>query len=186
MFLRSLGSTSRALFTQRSLTRGLASGPSGSSLTDLELLNIPGTPTPPGHTSNGPLSNPKFNAQLPSNPLHNARVVEQHFGTDHAPIDYRDDKWWTSLVSQGAGGSRTAPPQPGNQYSGRSIAVGRGGDVAGAFRKLSVRLSRTGLKADVRRSEYHEKPSEKKRRLASERHRRRFQEMVCCLLRRVI
>lgn len=36
----------------------------------------------------------------------------------------------------------------------------------------------SGLIRDVKRSERHEKPSQKKQRLQSERHRRRFQEEV--------
>jgi ribosomal protein S21 len=46
------------------------------------------------------------------------------------------------------------------------------------IRRLSGLLARTGVKKYVRRSEFYEKPSERKRRLGTERHRRRFQEMV--------
>jgi len=39
-------------------------------------------------------------------------------------------------------------------------------------------LSRTGVRNDVRNSEYYEKPHVMRNRQKSERHRRRFQEMV--------
>lgn len=65
----------------------------------------------------------------------------------------------------------------GNQYSGRSIKV-YSNDVMLPIRRLSGLLARTGVKKYVRRSEFYEKPSERKRRLGTERHRRRFQEMV--------
>jgi ribosomal protein S21 len=39
-------------------------------------------------------------------------------------------------------------------------------------------LSRTGVRNDVRNSEYFEKPHVMRNRQKSERHRRRFQEMV--------
>jgi ribosomal protein S21 len=56
------------------------------------------------------------------------------------------------------------------------------GDVVGAIRRLNGMLGRTGVKKHVRRGEYYEMPSEKRRRVASERHRRRFQEMVSFIL----
>ena len=39
-------------------------------------------------------------------------------------------------------------------------------------------LTRTGVRKDVRDSEYFEKPHVRRNRQKSERHRRRFQEMV--------
>jgi ribosomal protein S21 len=39
-------------------------------------------------------------------------------------------------------------------------------------------LSRTGVRNDVRNSEFYEKPHVMRNRQKSERHRRRFQEMV--------
>ena len=39
-------------------------------------------------------------------------------------------------------------------------------------------LSRTGIKKEMKRKEYYESPSEKRVRVASERHRRRFAHMV--------
>lgn len=51
----------------------------------------------------------------------------------------------------------------------------------GRIRQLSMTLSRAGVKKYVRRSEFFERPSERKRRLGTERHRRRFQEMVSAI-----
>jgi ribosomal protein S21 len=66
----------------------------------------------------------------------------------------------------------------GNQYSGRSIEA-REGNFIGAYRRLSGILSRNRVRKELRLNEYHEKGSEMKRRLKSERHRRRFQDLVC-------
>jgi ribosomal protein S21 len=114
-------------------------------------------------------------------------MIEEELSAGRAPTRQNDDSWWHALNNRSSGPyqsrNATAAAIPGNQYSGRSISTTKGPwEVMNAFRQLGGRLARSGLKADVRRSEYHEKPSEKKRRLASERHRRRFQEMVCRFL----
>jgi len=43
---------------------------------------------------------------------------------------------------------------------------------------LMARLGRNSIKKELRLGEFYEKPSDRKRRLAMERHRRRFQELV--------
>lgn len=65
----------------------------------------------------------------------------------------------------------------GTPYSGRSVDVGNKG-FAGAYRILQARLSRNRIKRELRLAEYHEKGSERRRRLKSERHRRRFADLV--------
>ncbi|KAL7422454.1 hypothetical protein Q5752_003102 [Cryptotrichosporon argae] len=65
---------------------------------------------------------------------------------------------------------------PGSAYSGRSSAA-RGG-YAAAYGRVMGALQRAGVRRELRLQEYYEKPSKRKVRLASERHRRRFQEEV--------
>jgi ribosomal protein S21 len=86
------------------------------------------------------------------------------------------DNWWTA----GSTRSATSPlaKLPGNQYSGRSIAIKGGRGFQQSYRQLMGVLSRTGVRNDVRNSEYFEKPHVMRNRQKSERHRRRFQEMV--------
>jgi len=82
------------------------------------------------------------------------------------------DAWWRKTdhaLNRNLG-------KPGNQYSGRSVRVGKDYNVA--YNKVGSILSRTGTKDEIRRAAYYEKPSERKTRLNSERWRRRFQEMV--------
>jgi ribosomal protein S21 len=66
---------------------------------------------------------------------------------------------------------------PGNQYSGRSI-VARDGNFTAAYRRLSGIMNRNKIRKELRLGEHHEKGSERRRRLKSERHRRRFAELV--------
>jgi len=54
----------------------------------------------------------------------------------------------------------------------------RGNDFAPQYKRLQIMLARTRIKNELRRKEYYESPSEKRVRLASERHRRRFAHMV--------
>lgn len=67
--------------------------------------------------------------------------------------------------------------QTGNQYSGRSV-VSRDGNFSLAYRRLSGIMSRNRIRKELRLGEHHEKGSERRRRLKSERHRRRFAELV--------
>ena len=67
--------------------------------------------------------------------------------------------------------------ETGNQYSGRSVQA-RDGNFAGAYRRLSGILGRNRIKKELRLGEHHEKGSERSRRLKSERHRRRFADLV--------
>lgn len=56
----------------------------------------------------------------------------------------------------------------------------RSGDqgVSVALRRLSGILTRNRVKRELKLGEYYEKGSERKKRLAVERHRRRFQDLV--------
>ncbi|KLO18584.1 hypothetical protein SCHPADRAFT_993473 [Schizopora paradoxa] len=66
--------------------------------------------------------------------------------------------------------------QPGNTYSGRSVEV-NDGDIGNAFRRLDAIMGRNNVWAELRKTR-HERKGEKRRRLESERWRRRFKEEV--------
>jgi ribosomal protein S21 len=85
------------------------------------------------------------------------------------------DSWWSARA---IGSSPNSNRLPGNQYTGRSIQIKGGRGFQQAYRQLMGVLSRTGVRNDVRNSEYYEKPHVMRNRQKSERHRRRFQEMV--------
>ncbi|KAH9951322.1 hypothetical protein B0H21DRAFT_818376 [Amylocystis lapponica] len=69
------------------------------------------------------------------------------------------------------------PKRPNNAYSGRSVAV-YGNDAAGAFGKLRRILSQNSVMQELRMAERHEKKGDKRRRLKSQRWRRRFAHEV--------
>ncbi|KDN50819.1 hypothetical protein K437DRAFT_293524 [Tilletiaria anomala UBC 951] len=66
---------------------------------------------------------------------------------------------------------------PNDPTSGRSVPVGHG-DVQGAYRILGSILKRNNIRGELRLGERYEKPNQMRRRKASERHRRRFADMI--------
>lgn len=70
---------------------------------------------------------------------------------------------------------------PGNQFSGRQLLKGadRYFEFGVAYRRLNRKLIDSNVRRELQLGEFYEKPGDRKRRLRSERHRRRFQEMVC-------
>jgi ribosomal protein S21 len=62
--------------------------------------------------------------------------------------------------------------------TGRSVAVTGRDTVANAYRKLSSVISRNNVRKELRMGERHEKKGPKRRRLSSERWRRRFAHEV--------
>jgi hypothetical protein len=79
------------------------------------------------------------------------------------------DKWWRGndlAVHYG---------KPGNQFTGRSLPSR---NFQATFGALSGLLSRSGALKEHKALEWYEKPSARRVRLNSERHRRRFQENV--------
>ena len=86
-----------------------------------------------------------------------------------------------------AGKSNPPPPAPYvpepspiklNSSVGRTISVNsqRGMDVGRAFRALEIQCARNSVKRDFMRQRFHERPGLKRKRLKSERWRRRFKE----------
>jgi len=69
-----------------------------------------------------------------------------------------------------------------NAFTGRSVAVTRGivgGDsVVSAYKKLTNILRTNGLYKTVRQQKRHEKKGVKRRRLASEGHRKKFAQII--------
>lgn len=64
------------------------------------------------------------------------------------------------------------------KYAGRSEVVNAFGGLQSAIGKLGRTLAQNKVRQEVRLVERYEKPTDKRRRLKSERHRRRFAEMV--------
>ncbi|CAL1704790.1 unnamed protein product [Somion occarium] len=67
------------------------------------------------------------------------------------------------------------PPGP---YAGRSVAVSGGKPFGSAYVELQQILRRNLVSYELRLAERHEKKGYKRRRLASDRHRRRFAHEV--------
>ncbi|EDR14824.1 uncharacterized protein LACBIDRAFT_292250 [Laccaria bicolor S238N-H82] len=66
---------------------------------------------------------------------------------------------------------------PANAYSGRSVKI-NGGKLAEGYRVLDTILGRNKVRVQLRRAERHEKKGVKRRRLSSERWRKRFAHEV--------
>lgn len=62
-------------------------------------------------------------------------------------------------------------------FTGRSIEVNNG-DIGNAFRRLDTIMSKNNVWTELRKTARHERKGEKRRRLESERFRRRFKEEV--------
>lgn len=82
------------------------------------------------------------------------------------------NEWWKTISAKRDNYSA------GDQYLGRTINIPRGADFQKAYRQLNGIMRDANIKKDKLRQEFYEKPSEKRVRLASERHRRRFAQMV--------
>ncbi|KLT40433.1 hypothetical protein CC85DRAFT_329844 [Cutaneotrichosporon oleaginosum] len=79
------------------------------------------------------------------------------------------DAWWRgNELTQHYG-------KPGNQYTGRSVPVRH---FQASYAMMQAMLNRSGATFEHRNSEYYEKPSLQRVRLASQRNRRRFQENI--------
>lgn len=119
------------------------------------------TPTPSPTSDLKPTPNPQ-----PTNDFPRLNLFDL---PDDRPSD--NNKWWTDASNLRVG-------QPGNVYSGRTFPVMRSNDFMGQYKRMMFMLARTGIRRELKRKEYHEGASEKRVRLASERHRRRFAHMV--------
>ncbi|KAE8194189.1 hypothetical protein CF328_g4825 [Tilletia controversa] len=66
---------------------------------------------------------------------------------------------------------------PGQPTTGRSVTV-VGGDLGKAYRIVMGILRKDDIRGELRRGERYEKPNQERRRKRSERHRRRFADLV--------
>ncbi|ODN77756.1 ribosomal protein S21 [Cryptococcus amylolentus CBS 6039] len=94
--------------------------------------------------------------------------------------DPTSEDWWMHFSSKPSDASlhRSSSGLPSKYFSGRSIALTRGGDFMQGYRRLQSVVRSGNMKKEARLNEFYEKPSLRRRRLRSERHRRRFKEMV--------
>lgn len=70
------------------------------------------------------------------------------------------------------------PSWPATPFSGRSIRVTPQADPSRAYAQLAVLLKRNNVRQELRLQQRYEKPNVERRRKKSERHRRRFADMV--------
>jgi small subunit ribosomal protein MRP21 len=79
-------------------------------------------------------------------------------------------------------------PMKLNSTTGRIIQVEteRGVDPATAFRRLAMRLAQNNVRKDAQRQRFYERPGLKRKRLKSERWRKRFKEAFQGTVARVV
>ena len=75
-----------------------------------------------------------------------------------------------------------APPFRMGPTLGRTVKIGDDGDLARGFRQLDLNCARNRVRSDFNKQRFHERPGLKRKRLHSERWRRRFKadfQAVC-------
>lgn len=168
--LRSLYPTARASCSRRTIVTAAARfAPSSSTL---KQQQSPASPLERDVIQ--PDANDSTVRSTRSTPIPEA-LVEASELSKLAPTTRVDD-WWA--IKRNTNMNNPLNVAPGNQYTGRSVKVAGGRTFQQAYRQVMGVLSRTGTRKDVRDSEYFEKPHVMRNRQKSERHRRRFQEMV--------
>ncbi|WWC63592.1 ribosomal protein S21 [Kwoniella dejecticola CBS 10117] len=150
---------------------------------------------PPSSSASSSLTQSTGNpSPKPSDPFSKLRF-------DNLTSDDRNtdpETWWKTLSAISRPPALSPSPPPG-QYkynsswgfpttvaTGRSITVPRGGEFTSSYKRLQGLLRQSNLKKELRLQEFHEKPSVRRRRLISERHRRRFKEMVRTKVQQVV
>ncbi|WVQ72700.1 ribosomal protein S21 [Cryptococcus sp. DSM 104548] len=114
-------------------------------------------------------------------PESSSKPSHQSFNSPSGLSDPTSESWWMHSSSPKPSGtytSRSSSGLPTKYFSGRSIPLIRGGDFMQGYRRLQSVVRSGNMKKEARLNEFHEKPSVRRRRLRSERHRRRFKEMV--------
>lgn len=168
--MRSLAPTFMApTLTRASSSRAFAQAAQGSS-----SQTPPDTPNPEAAESSDAHRAESFSATEGSGS--NKRFLPD--ASHIIPSNFTEtdpDKWWKAAELGQMNGN------PGNNFSGRSIPVRPGGYVQ-AYHSLKKMMYLSQMKREIKIYERHEKPSTKKRRLKMERHRRRFQEEVGCVV----
>jgi ribosomal protein S21 len=148
--LRSIGSSSRIPVTVRTyFTSGLQSQAAEVSR--------------PQPLATNPFTSSEFPAPPPS--LRGQSVSGSKAADSHA--------WWKIESQKRNGDTRII-----SKFHGRSLEIKRPGEFAQQYRALKRLINQTGLRKEVRLQEYYEKPSERRVRVASENHRKRFAAVV--------
>lgn len=167
-FLRSLYPTAQASCSRRTITTASVR----YSSTSVIRQQHPSAPASSlARDVIQPDANDSINRSTRPTPIPEA-LVEASELSKLAPKPAHPDDWWNASFRSQLG------MYPGNQYTGRSVKVLGTRSFQQAYRQVMGVLSRTGTRKDVRDSEYFEKPHVMRNRKKSERHRRRFQEMV--------
>ncbi|WVO14430.1 ribosomal protein S21 [Cryptococcus depauperatus] len=100
------------------------------------------------------------------------RIPESSFVASSS--DPLSESWWIALTRKDSDSQ-----YPSKFYSGRSLEVLRGSNAfLTTYKRLQGVMRNGNMKKEAKLNEFYEKPSVKRRRLRSERHRRRFKEMV--------
>ncbi|KAI1497475.1 hypothetical protein F5X99DRAFT_363048 [Biscogniauxia marginata] len=137
-------------------------------------------PTPPSRDEDKDIKKPNidsYNESSTANSSGDFDVVDNN--TDFAAgidLELRDID--NSLSRQEPQDS-TIPPGPTMRLvsrTGRTIQTGRNVDVARAFKMLAVQVASNRLRRDFQHQKFHERPGLKRKRLKSERWRRRFKK----------
>ncbi|KAA8894934.1 hypothetical protein FN846DRAFT_894624 [Sphaerosporella brunnea] len=103
-----------------------------------------------------------------------AGLFDTLFSTPRAPSSFRPN--FSPSANQLPLSHLNVPQKPPKMgpTAGRSVVVQ--GDVAQAFMRLRSIISQNKVRQDFHYQKFHERPGLKRKRLRSERHRRRFKE----------
>lgn len=113
-------------------------------------------------------SESRQNNEKPSQPI--TDILKGVLSKPKLPLPSFTSKTLTDLPLPG---TKKAASSPFVMFSGRTRPVVNG-DISAAFRSLNQTLKVNNVAKDYRTQKFHEKPSNKRVRLARERHRRRF------------
>lgn len=141
--------------------------------------------TPPSSSAAKPSSppqnpiNPRFAELTSSLSIPVSSTSKPHAA---AAADPTSEDWWMTVSKKSNYNtfSSTKNFHPTKYFSGRSVELNRGTDFLVAYKRMQGVMRMGNMKKEAKLNEFHEKPSVRRRRLRSERHRRRFKEMVSC------
>lgn len=148
------------------------------------------------------LRTPQTTSTNPSAAVNGEKTGQSNFGelgkgdrSQNQLIDMGDDFW--DLFGAPKGKTGLAPPTAVpekklpfklNPSVGRTVRIdaNRGMDVGRAFRQLDIMCARNRVKRDAARQRFHERPGLKRKRLKSERWRKRFKEGFKALVQKAM
>jgi len=112
-------------------------------------------------------TNPFTSSEFPAPP-------SPSIGSSSGGSNVSDPHGWWRMESQ----KRNGDTRIISKFHGRSLEIKRPAEFAQQYRALKRLINQTGLRKEVRLQEYYEKPSERRVRVASENHRKRFSAVV--------